>query len=1262
MEVHEGTAAAGIARFEVPSAEGESEAQRIFFAAVGGPGAVQGPDVEELCRDHPRHASDLRLLHAHWKRARAALGTDWREPAGIPGRYRVIGRIAAGGMGDILSVWDPVFGRLLAMKVLRSGRSARENAGRARASLRLLHEARILGRLQHPSIVPVHEMGKLENGEPWFTMLHVRGLALSEILPKLSRAEDGWTLPRAIRVLLQVCEAVAHAHSQGVLHRDLKPGNVMVGPFGETYVMDWGLAKARDLPGEADLRFPVAGVASTERDSGATPLLTMEGEVLGTPAYIAPEQARGRLDEVGPRSDVYSAGAILYHLLAGEAPFGAGQGDTSPREVLERVLAGPPAPLERRTPRVPAELVAICDKAMGRDPDERYGTMLELAGDLRAWLEMRVVRAHESGAWAELRKWMRRHTAVVGLLGALLVLLVGSAVSFGVLYRKAEVRRRQADLAQADSLRRQDALRPMAPWSQHLPSFRDDFEDGFLDRRWIATGRTDLVSEERGRLRLEASADGEMGTNVILDPYVNVIRGDFEASVAFFLEGFEVARFGTLIASFGVDAADDGSGLLSISRRVQGQQDGAPEKHWYSAADRSVESDDAQGRFRLTRAGERISAYYWRDGWQELCSEVCTSGPVRLHFEARSWPVRDLVPFAVEFDDFEVRTSYEMPSKTLTALQDDFSDGAIDSRLVIRADAGIAAELDGRLLLEKLPGRAGMVAVELGPWNWVLRGDFSVSFGFELPDFPGSADDDTSLSLILMGVHGGDQEVHIVGAQGGHALSLGEVREPLAAPSGKLRMERRGALISYQIWRDGWQELGSEYFPKVDCTFRIELASSAQESLVVAIDDLEATSMIRRGAVDPQDPTAEEACLRRIDGPSAGAALGVVSAVGDMDRDGCTDFAAAACGATAAGRNAGQIWIRSGRDSSVLATFQGLESETLGKALAGAGDVDADGYPDLIAGAPSFGAPLPEYAQVFSGRSIVEGAGARELHTFACGSTEDEYGLDVAGVGDVDGDGHDDVFVGARERDGKRGAAFLYSGRDGSELLRLEGEERGDRMGQDAACLGDIDGDGIDDFAVGAAGQDPSGRLDAGRVHVLLGGPPGRLGRPAYPPLEGDRRSDCFGVSVARAGDVDGDGIADLVVGACGQAEAGAIPGYARAFSGRDGRPLWTARGRSVGDYFGRQVESAGDVNGDGVPDVLVTAVFSCNRGRKSGMAQVLSGRDGTALASFDGAEGDGLGSWITGLGDVDGDGLADLLVSASGADPGVSPAPARST
>ncbi len=349
-------------------------------------------------------------------------------------RYRLDGEIARGGMGAILEVFDEDLRRKLAMKVvLESEREpSPEDSSRPTRLARFLEEAQITGQLDHPGIVPVHELGVDARGQAYFTMRLVRGRDLAHIFELADRGEEGWTLTRTVNVLLKVCEAMAYAHSKGVVHRDLKPANVMVGQFGEVYVMDWGLARVRDeeapqrVRSESDERTKVA----TDRregssgDSGST-LHTLDGEVLGTPSYMPPEQARGRLDEIDERSDIYAVGAMLYRLLARRAPYDEPGEKRSAVEVLGALRAGPPTAIELRAPEAPQELIAVCSKAMARKRSGRYATMLLLAEDLRAWLEGRVVAAYEAGAWAEARKWIRRNRALSAAAAAALVALIG---------------------------------------------------------------------------------------------------------------------------------------------------------------------------------------------------------------------------------------------------------------------------------------------------------------------------------------------------------------------------------------------------------------------------------------------------------------------------------------------------------------------------------------------------------------------------------------------------------------------------------------------------------------------------------------------------------------------------------------------------------------------------------------------------------------------------------------------------------------------
>jgi serine/threonine protein kinase len=381
-------------------------------------------------------------------------------------RYTVLGRLAQGGMGVIFKVWDGSLHRLLAMKVIR-GQEDVGAAGPAPVDSQLLgrflREAEITGQLDHPGIVPVHEIGTDEHGRVYFTMRLVEGESLGSVLDKKRKGDATWTQTRVVDVLVKICDTLAFAHSRGVVHRDLKPANIMVGRFGETYVMDWGLAKVlpeRCSPGsgrptvaEESLlpAIPDGEEHCPAQDDAATADLTTAGTVLGTPAYMPPEQAEGRLEELDKRSDVYSVGAMLYQVLTGQVPYAEGTVARKSRDVLVAVKAGPPTSVTQLAPRAPAELVAICQKAMARTHADRYADMQEMATDLRAYLENRVVKAYQQGALAELKKWVKRNPLSTGAAVALLLVTALGVAGIVWKYRDAE---HQKDIAEE---RRKDA-------------------------------------------------------------------------------------------------------------------------------------------------------------------------------------------------------------------------------------------------------------------------------------------------------------------------------------------------------------------------------------------------------------------------------------------------------------------------------------------------------------------------------------------------------------------------------------------------------------------------------------------------------------------------------------------------------------------------------------------------------------------------------------------------------------------------------------
>src|SRR5262245_44038806 len=370
---------------------------------------------------------------------------------GVFERYKLEGEIARGGMGAILRVWDEDLQRHLAMKVVlgqgEAAASGRTPPVDARRLARFLEEAQVTSQLDHPGIVPVHELGLDAKGCVYFTMKLVKGKTLKEVFDELAAGEGGlrayattgdqvlWTRARVLGLIQKMCEAMAYAHHKGVIHRDLKPANVMVGRFGEVYVMDWGLARVLDKPDPKDLRIRQALMTSELRserreisaETPDSPLVTMDGDVVGTPSFMSPEQAAGRASEMGPPSDVYAIGAMLYQMLSGQMPYVPYGARLNNYAIWQRVQEGPPVPLSQLVPKAPPELVAICEKAMARKPEDRYPTMEELAEDMAAYVEGRVVHTFESGGWAEARKWVTRNGYLAAsLAGALALLIAGT--------------------------------------------------------------------------------------------------------------------------------------------------------------------------------------------------------------------------------------------------------------------------------------------------------------------------------------------------------------------------------------------------------------------------------------------------------------------------------------------------------------------------------------------------------------------------------------------------------------------------------------------------------------------------------------------------------------------------------------------------------------------------------------------------------------------------------------------------------------------
>jgi len=298
-----------------------------------------------------------------------------REAADSPDltgtRYRLVDKLGQGGMGGVYCVEDTELERRVALKVISVPNP--DGAG----TVRLLQEARIIARLEHPGIVPVHDAGVLPDGRPYYTMKLVQGRRLDE------HVESVPSLSHRLRLFLRICDAVAFAHAHRVLHRDLKPANIMIGPFGEVLVMDWGLSK---LLGPS----PANDISIVHADSGAAAenrtMLTAHGSVVGTPGYMSPEQIRGdaSLDQ---RSDIYSLGAILQFLIS-----------TGNAEAMAKPLS------------------AIRVRAMAEDPEARYQTVSELSTDVAHFLDGLAVSAYPEGPMVRAWRWVLRNRTWILLL------------------------------------------------------------------------------------------------------------------------------------------------------------------------------------------------------------------------------------------------------------------------------------------------------------------------------------------------------------------------------------------------------------------------------------------------------------------------------------------------------------------------------------------------------------------------------------------------------------------------------------------------------------------------------------------------------------------------------------------------------------------------------------------------------------------------------------------------------------------------------
>ena len=400
-------------------AEREQRLQEALVAYLEAVEADRAPEAEELLARYPEFADELAeflanrdqidQLAAPLRQAvevaqrtivndapTLAPGTTLPPQVGTSiryfGEYELLEEIARGGMGVVFRARQTTLKRIVALKMILSGQLAGEEEVK-----RFYAEAEAAAKLDHPNIVPIFEIGQ-HDGQHYFSMSFIEGESLAH------KVADGPVAPReAAELVKKIAVAIAYAHTEGVIHRDLKPGNVLVDRDGEPRITDFGLAKR--VEGDSDL--------------------TSTGQVVGTPSYMPPEQASGKLDEVGPLADVYAAGGVLYCLLTARPPFQA----ANPLDTLLQVLEKDPVPVRDLVPQVPRDLETICLKCLEKEPRRRYGSAGEFAEDLQRFLDGEPVKARPISRPARLWRWCRRKPVVAGLTAAVTLLLLTLSIA-----------------------------------------------------------------------------------------------------------------------------------------------------------------------------------------------------------------------------------------------------------------------------------------------------------------------------------------------------------------------------------------------------------------------------------------------------------------------------------------------------------------------------------------------------------------------------------------------------------------------------------------------------------------------------------------------------------------------------------------------------------------------------------------------------------------------------------------------------------------
>jgi eukaryotic-like serine/threonine-protein kinase len=464
-------------------------------------GCSQIPDCREQTSDHEMsvtqsHAGAAKLRDPQAQNQTTAC-SDGRYQTSEQ-RFQVVRQLARGGLGTIFIAHDEGLDREVALKQIQDHR-ADDPTSRSR----FLLEARITGALEHPGIVPIYALGADNNGRPYYAMRLIKGKSLKQVIEDfhadrgLDRKSGAHAieLRKLLRHFLDVCNAVEYAHGRGVLHRDLKPSNIMVGAYGETLVVDWGLAKLLARAGDFESFTTSSLVPGSPRLSAET----LPGSKIGTPEYMSPEQAAGELEQIGPAADIYGLGATLYFLLTGKTAIQRGNQQLA----LEAARTGEFVPPRAIDPSIPRALESVCLKAMALRPEDRYRSSLALAVDLERWMADEPVSALSEPMTERARRWVRRHrTASSTVAASFLVAMLGLLAIMVILRRsnwdlmQSNVRLNQANTELLASRDRERTRFDLA--MESIKKFHTGVtEDFLLQQKQFEPLRTKLLTEAR---------------------------------------------------------------------------------------------------------------------------------------------------------------------------------------------------------------------------------------------------------------------------------------------------------------------------------------------------------------------------------------------------------------------------------------------------------------------------------------------------------------------------------------------------------------------------------------------------------------------------------------------------------------------------------------------------------------------------------------------------------------------------------------------